>query len=327
MLKFASSSEPVTRHLKLLVFGGPGTGKTHQALHAPGPVLVMDTESSTDAYRGRPGIPDFLIAKTASPKDVLDVLAHLNAGKKINKIIPETVVIDSFTVLWQVRKEAGQKKADRNTKAPEGGRISFYEWGWIKRPIQQLYTQLVNMPAHVVLTAREKAVYEEVQNGGKTELKIVDFKPDVEKDAEYIFDLVLRLFIEDGTFKAQVYKTRFPDFYPGQILDDLNWDMLSGLAMVGGEAGIIPDADAAAESESKEPATWTVDPARRADAADWLSELGLSSADANVALDCEDWTQTHLQPDQFAATINAYLDRMIDDHMADEHDPAVEADA
>src|SRR5512139_3974579 len=120
MLTFEDSTTAVSRKLKILVYGGPGAGKTMFALGAPSP-LVIDTESSTDAYRGRADLPPFQVAKSASPKEIAPVLADLHskgfiqAGPK--RIEPQTVVIDSFSVLWQVRQEAGQKMAEQRAKA------------------------------------------------------------------------------------------------------------------------------------------------------------------------------------------------------------------
>jgi len=213
MLTFTSSSKPVTRHVKLLLYGGPGTGKTYLALHAPTP-LVIDTESSTDAYRGRSDIPEFWVAKSAQPSEILETLEHLAQRGSIGGITPQTLVVDSFSVLWQVRQEAGQKKAERHAKNPDQARVSYYDWAWIKRPIQRLYTQLVNMPFNIILTAREKAVYDEIKDGSQTKLEIVDYVPDIERNAEYVFDLVLRL--SPRTWKRLPKPKRPPSLPPGR---------------------------------------------------------------------------------------------------------------
>ena len=58
-------AEATARFLKILLFGLSGTGKTIAALSFPG-VAVVDAEGGTTLYRGRPGIPPFLVmdAKT-----------------------------------------------------------------------------------------------------------------------------------------------------------------------------------------------------------------------------------------------------------------------
>jgi len=313
MLTFTSSSKPVTRHIKLLLYGGPGTGKTHLALHAPTP-LVIDTESSTDAYRGRSDIPEFWVAKSAQPSEILETLEHLAQHGSVGGITPQTLIVDSFSVLWQVRQEAGQKKAERHAKNPDQARVSYYDWAWIKRPIQRLYTQLVNMPFNIILTAREKAVYDEIKEGNQTKLEIVDYVPDIERNAEYVFDLVLRLFVAaDGKRQAEVRKSRFPAFSKGSIIDAPSWEMVAPLLLVGEEASVTPDVEAAAEAEATaEPAPWTQNPAYIARAETFLRDNGLSDADANAALGIADWRKTHLSPDEFKDTLMAYIDAQLD---------------
>ncbi|MBN1681011.1 MAG: hypothetical protein JW966_12045 [Anaerolineae bacterium] len=46
-------------------------------------------------------------------------------------------------------------------------------------------------------------------------------------------------------------------------------------------------------------------------AADFLAENGLSDADANAALEIDDWQQTPLDPDEFKAAIEAYVEQMV----------------
>ncbi len=312
MLTFQSSTTPVTRRLKMLIFGGPGTGKTWFALHAPAP-LVLDTESSTDPYRGRADFPEFWVAKSAQPAEILQVLEHLQKHGGVQSISPKTLVVDSFSVLWQVRREAGERRAEqlaaRNGKDAERAKVSYYDWAWVKRPLQRLYGQLVNMPFNVIITAREKAVYDEVQ-GGK--LEIVDYVADMERNAEYVFDLVLRLYLKDGKRFAEVRKSRFADFPPGKVIENPSWEHFAHLAQVGAEGAeqsVTPDVLAAAEAEATPPpAPWTRSPERIQKAEAWLyNELALSDADVNAALGVADWRQTWLTPAAFKEAINAYI--------------------
>jgi len=326
-LIFAEFSQTVNRKLKVLIYGGPGAGKSMFALSAPAP-LIIDTESSTDAYRGR---FDHVVgvAKSASPKEIAPVLAELSAqgfvksGSK--RLSPETLVIDSFSVLWQVRQEAGQKIAEKRAGPgnEDKGRIAFGDWALIKRPIQQLYTALINLPVHVIITAREKDLYDD----DPKQPRKTGQAPDLEKNAVYVFDLVLRLAIEDGKRIGVVEKSRFLDFPPGTRIENPTWQTFAGLTMSGDTASAIPDMDAAADLEAApEPADWTRDSARIVKAEQWRDELGLTDADLNLALDCTDWRKTTLTPGVFKNRVNAYIGRKTDGPILDESGEAETAD-
>lgn len=248
-LHFEDSNVAVTRQLKILIYGGPGSGKTWFAIHAPTP-LIFDTESSTDAYRGRADMPHFIVAKSAIPSEILPALETLQQQGAINGFKPETIVIDSFSVLWQVSQEAGQKIAERRAvnakRNAEEARLAFGDWALIKRPVQRFYTQLINLPTHVIITARQKDLYDE----NTKEPKKIGETPDMERNAPYVFDLVLHLVLENGKRIGIIEKSRFPDFPPGKRIVNPTWDDFKALTMVGPGSGQIEDVDTAASAEA-----------------------------------------------------------------------------
>jgi len=304
MVKFTSSKQPVERKLKMLIFGAAGTGKTWFALHAPR-ALVLDTESSTDAYRGRADFPEFWVANTAEPADVLSVLEQLRSGKsEAAKVKPETLVVDSFTVLWQVRIEAGDKhaaaKALQRNRSAETAKSTFYDWAWIKRPIKQIFTQLINMPVSVVITAREKAVYTEKPDGS---MEITDYVPDIERSASYVFDLVLRIVVHNGKRYAKVIKSRFPEMPPGTVIEDPTWDKFAPLARSGSAQSVTPDPVAAAEREAQVNA--------KDDQATSARKPAKSTKSANAKRKRQP-AQKQQKPDAGAFDFGAWLDRALD---------------
>ncbi|NLF78872.1 MAG: AAA family ATPase, partial [Chloroflexi bacterium] len=303
MMVFESSTTPVARQLKLLVYGGAGAGKTWFAIHAPSP-LIIDTESSTDPYRGQPDLPPFTVAKNARPSEITATLeqfaslGYIPNGRE--RLQPETLVIDSFTLLWMVAQEAGQKLAEgravKYKRPPEEARLAFGDWSLIKRPIQRLYTQLLNLPVHVIVTARQKDIYDEATS----EPRKVGEAPDIERNAVYNFDLVLKLEVDgNGKRTGLVEKSRFADFPPGTRIPDPAWATFAHLARTGEQPSQNIDLEAAAEQEARqmEPpappqngrqkgprAEWTRSPANRQRTLEWLAENGLSESDANAAL-------------------------------------------
>ncbi len=331
MMVFESSTTPVARQIKLLVYGGAGTGKTWFAIHAPSP-LIIDTESSTDPYRGQPDLPPFTVAKNARPSEIAATLEQFASLGYIpngrDRLQPETLVIDSFTILWLVAQEAGQKiaegRARKNNRPTEAARLAFGDWSLIKRPIQRLYTQLLNLPVHVIVTARQKDIYDDTTS----EPRKVGEAPDIERNAVYNFDLVLKLEVDEkGRRTGLVEKSRFADFPPGTRLPDPSWATFAHLARTGEQPSRNIDLEATAEQEARrmEPpaptekggsqngrrkgprAEWTRSPANRQRTLEWLAENGLSEADANAALGIDDWRKTSLSAEDFKAAIEDYV--------------------
>ncbi|GIL24647.1 MAG: hypothetical protein BroJett042_31600 [Bacteroidota bacterium] len=310
MLTFEKSTEPVARKLKVLVYGAPKTGKTWFSIHAPAP-LVIDTESSTDAYRGRPDMPPFSVAKSAQPSEIIPVLEQLQKVgyiKAEQTLRPETIVVDSFSVLWQVRQEAGQKLAEARArkagKSPDEAKVAFGDWSVIKKPINRLYNLLINMPVHVIITAREKDLYDEDTNQPKK----IGHAPDIERNAPYVFDLVLRLVIENGARVGIVEGSRFAEFPPGTRVVNPSWQTFAHLARGEGAPSSLPDVDGAAEAEARtdeQPAAWLSKPSNVQRFQNYLEEIGLTEEDANRALG-HHWRRTTYAAENVKAIVNAY---------------------
>jgi len=313
-MNFESSRQPVARRLKILIYGAPKVGKTWFAIHTPDP-LIIDTESSTDAYRGRADLPPFTVAKTASPLEVTPLLEELHKTGAVRngsaRLHPQTLVIDSYSVLWQVRQEAGQRMAEERARTKkqdaEKARVAFGDWSLIKRPIQRHYTLLINMPLHVVITAREKALYDD----NTDQPKVIGQQPDIERNAAYIFDIILRLSVEYGQHVATVEGSRYSSLPVGMRLVNPTWEPFEALTMAGEAPGQMPDPDVAAEAEATlPPAPWTRNSAYRRAFLKHLEDQGLSEADANAALGMP-WQETPLDRAEVKARIGAWLEEQL----------------
>jgi len=102
-------AKPVAKKLKLLFYGASGSGKTIAALSFPR-VLMIDAESGSDLYAGRPGIPQFHRVRCKTIGEVNEVLTAVEADKGKTW---DTLVIDPITVLYDVEKNVGSAN---NTK-------------------------------------------------------------------------------------------------------------------------------------------------------------------------------------------------------------------
>jgi hypothetical protein len=203
MYTLESSETPLRKALKLAVYGGPGSGKTHLALTFPNPV-VIDTEGGTDFYRNRPGFGPFRVLKTKDFNQVLEVLTDVETGQ-----LPcETVVIDSVTILYEVLREAAAQAAEqralRNGKSPDDYTLTPRDWGKLKLRFQSLMTRLYNLPVHTVLTGWIRDVYE----GEGDQLKRVGTTFDADKKLAFQPDILLELATVKGKYVAFVRKDR-----------------------------------------------------------------------------------------------------------------------
>lgn len=199
------NAEEVQKKLKVLVYGASGSGKTMFALGFPGRVAVIDTEGGTELYGGRSDVQPFDVLRSKTFKEIMAALAFIEAD---NGKTYQTVVLDPITVVWQILIEAAGEytntKGNRPLVTGDGG-INNRGWGVIKQRVNALYARLTNLPVHVVVTSRLKDQYDK---RGDDLIKI-GVAPDAEKNAPYLFDVVIRLEAnEAGHRRAIIEKDR-----------------------------------------------------------------------------------------------------------------------
>lgn len=192
-------AEAVVPRVKCLVYGQSGVGKTYLALTAPGKVAVIDTEGGTAFYAGRSGLSAFDVLPTKTFNDVTRAIAYLAAHPGEY----ETLVIDPVTVLYETLQDAAQSKRAEKRHNSEAD-LEMLDWQRIKRAYKALMTDLVNLPMHVIVTAREK----DDEEGSGDNRRKVGTKPDAEKNTPYYFDTVVRLVARGQERKAEVTKDR-----------------------------------------------------------------------------------------------------------------------
>ena len=236
-------AEPVAKKLKILLYGGSGTGKTRAGLTFPR-VAVIDAEGGTDLYAGRKDIAPFAVLRAKTIKEVREALAFIKGdnGKTF-----DTLMIDPITVLYDVTKEAAALRS-------KTGDLGYREWGGINQQMKWLYTELTNLPVHVIATAREAVMYETV-NG---ELRKIGVKPEADKTLAYQFDFVVRMI---ANHSGIIEKSRGVLFDTGDKLSEVNWQAFASVAgefQSGTTVTQISELDAAqtdAEELSEEPTT------------------------------------------------------------------------
>lgn len=249
-----SPFKPATQiapRVKALVYGPSGVGKTFLALSSPGKVAVVDTEGGTAYYADR-GLSEYDVISTKSYADVIAAVEYVeqHPGEYA------TLVIDPITVIYDTLQEAAHKarvvkataKAERFGQAedfdPGNVDLEMLDWGRIKRLYKGLMTRLVNLPCHVVVTARQKDLTE--RKG--SEMVKVGVGPEAEKSTPYAFDVVLRLAFADGKRTAYVEKDRTGLLAAGATIPDPTWDGLFAKLVAG--AGKATATRAVADDDS-----------------------------------------------------------------------------
>ena len=239
-------AEQVVPKVKCLIYGQSGVGKTYLALTAPGKVAVIDTEGGTAFYAGRSGLSEFDVLPTKTFNDVTRAIRYLaeNPGEY------ETLVIDPVTVLYETLQDAAQVKRvqinERKGRRDPDADLEMLDWQRIKRAYKTLMTDLVNLPMHVIVTARER---DETERRGNEQIKI-GTRPDAEKGTAYFFDIVLRLTADGDKRSAFVSKDRTGTL-PVEV-DKPSFDRLFGKALKAGKNAttqrtVAADDEAAAE--------------------------------------------------------------------------------
>lgn len=205
--------EKKKKFAKVAVYGPPGSGKTHFALTFPKPA-VIDTESGTDFFTNR---FDFQVLKTKKFTEVMSAVEAVEAGE-----VPcQTLVIDSFTVINDVLKEAyakiAQDRAASKGRNPDDANLTPRDWGQLKMKIRTLLTRLYNLPVHTVITGWIKDEFE----GSDDNLRKVGEAPDVDKKVLYQPDLVIRMHVDKAGLRwGIVEKDRSGTFQVGERIQN-----------------------------------------------------------------------------------------------------------
>lgn len=234
-------AKPVSKKLKVLLFGDSGSGKTMAALSFP-KAAVIDAENGTDLYAGRPGIPPFSVLRVQTMAELDKAIEFIkkDGGKTF-----ETLVVDPITVFYDVLLEAKKRSISRSKGTPlDDVDLGYKERASINTRMKGLYARLTGLPVHVVIIAREADMYE---NQG-SQLIRTGKKPDADKSIKYMFDFVVQM---NPDRSGTVVKSRGAEI--GKTLKVVNWDAfkkIANLYVVGDEVK-VGDEESAAEQESQ----------------------------------------------------------------------------
>lgn len=192
-------AEPNMPFIKALIFGNAGTGKTYTSLLlAEGlakregkRIAVIDTEPNAPSGMYAPRKDGKAPESGVVPIDFdLEAPTDIKEMKRVvEEFDPSThnvLVLDTFTWFWR-------KLSDTESVKTSIGTTSFSQWAKIKREYRDTLIKLLNLPAHLFMTAREQVEYDAVNT---TEMKAVGFKAMLEKETPYETTLLIHTFID-----------------------------------------------------------------------------------------------------------------------------------
>lgn len=200
---------PVARKLKILISAPAKSGKTTAAMTFPRPAFI-DTERGTDLYIDEN--TDMAIFRTLDLAQIESALAFI---KQDNGKSFDTVVIDSITPIYQLLLESEMKRIEKFNK-----KDNPYTNANLR--IRYIYNDLIDLPVHVVVTARETVQYK--SNGAYFEA--TGTKPDSSRDVEYPFDFIISM---DKDHRGQVVGQRGNVKLPA-VLPKVEWAVFQPIA-------------------------------------------------------------------------------------------------
>ncbi len=215
MNEILSSKSIQSKNMKLLFWGSTATRKTETILRCFPHVLLIDTEGNARQCIDVPEIPEFLLVQTKDVHEILKIVDQVGKGQvKFPDGSPvETLGIDSISVLWSVRQEVGALKAEKRaaykSRSADEANMTMQDWVIAKRPLKELNSHINSLPLpFLVLTAREKDLYERRPGGGENDLVKVGVAPDMLRGTDYEVNIEFHFTREANDWKATVGKVQ-----------------------------------------------------------------------------------------------------------------------
>ncbi|HET8763203.1 MAG TPA: AAA family ATPase [Gemmatimonadales bacterium] len=201
--------------LKILITGASGSGKTLGALRlaeslAPGRIAVIDSENSRSSYYADGVEFDVLTLADHHPD------AYIAAMEVAVESGYEVIIVDSLSHAWQdvLDRKTAYDRANPRSNTYTNWKLFSAEWDTLVRAI-------LDIPAHVIATARSKQAYEQAEVDGKKKVLKLGLQPVIRDGTEYEFALHFDL---NEAHKADVKKDNTRKFSdPSQL-----WDLCDG---------------------------------------------------------------------------------------------------
>lgn len=210
--------------LKMLVYGQSGTGKTVLGLSFP-KIVAVDSEDGYAWYEGTDRAKNIVgILDTQSFEDLSNLLDDLEDS--IDEF--DTLIVDSETKIHENIQEAlievEESRALRKGKDVLDANLSIRSYGKIKQlesRLQNLKVKLASQGINIVSIAQAQ---DEMKDMGNNKRIKIGEKPNMAKNAQFDYDVVLRLFVKDGKYMGIVEKDRTETYERGAEIENPSYD-------------------------------------------------------------------------------------------------------
>ncbi len=157
IIHFSTKGKFWPQHLRVLVAGDPGTGKTTFATDFPDPFVI-------NCAGGLASVADqeFAYADVYSEADVATAVEAIKAGSDgpLGDYTPQTLVIDSIDELQRRIMLSRLNEKQRSE-------TQIDDWGWIATRFNKMFTALANLDMHLVITCRINDEMDKLAIGGQ----------------------------------------------------------------------------------------------------------------------------------------------------------------
>lgn len=217
-----------SQHLKALVVGPPGAGKTCFACSLPYPILLLDFDSKADSAaafhsKDKERLENIDVRDLGRKLADIDMIAEMNRIIK-DELIPsqaggskyKTLVIDSMTTFSAavlthiVKTNPGVKRV----ASAQGVQPGMSDYGILRREFARLIPGLLSLPMNVVMLAHVKTDKDEL-TGQIVRGPLMDGS--FAQELPVYFKEAYRAFMKDGKPWVQTKSDVYYDFCRSQI--------------------------------------------------------------------------------------------------------------
>ena len=192
-----AGSEEMPAHIKALVMGQSGAGKTWLGATAPNPVIMLTERNGIQSIRN--SNPNALVSYCSTADECRDFLLAATNGD-----LPEgtqSIVVDGITEIQQIMIDDILSK-----KTGEDRKMSLPDWGILGDRMRRFLRCLRDLPYHVIVTSLVN--HETNESTGETRVfPLVQSKKLPAQMAQY-FNVVGLLFKRESTEEKNVVISR-----------------------------------------------------------------------------------------------------------------------
>jgi hypothetical protein len=138
-------------HVKVLLYGRNGNGKTRVAATAPKPLIVDINERGTRSVRNYKGVKVLPVSRW---DEITYAYWYLREGDHPY----ESVVLDTITMMQAVCIRHVLKESEDRDPNKDPAIMSQREWGKVAELMKPTLLNFRNLPMHVVFVAQERVV-------------------------------------------------------------------------------------------------------------------------------------------------------------------------